>query len=73
MEKIEKDKILIQIGERISEIRINKNMSLQDVSDICNFEKPNLVRIEKGRINFTIGTLVKIANALDIELKDLIH
>jgi len=35
-------------------------------------EYNNVIRIEKRRTNFTIGTLVKIANALEVGLRDIV-
>lgn len=31
-----------------------------------------VIRVEKERTNFTIGPLVKIANALEVNLKDIV-
>lgn len=39
---------------------------------MCNFETSVMSRIEAGGSNFTIGTLNKIANALEITVKDLL-
>ena len=69
---MKKNELLIAIGNKINELREEKNLSLQDVCDICDFEKPNLVRIEKGRTNPTLWTLYKICEALHIELKDMV-
>jgi transcriptional regulator with XRE-family HTH domain len=68
-----KEEILIKIGFRIRAIREEKNISQQDLAAACNFEKSNMSRIESGRTNLTIGTLLKISEALDVKLIDLIH
>lgn len=67
-----REDILKKIGQSVRELREAKNYSLQEFSDKLDMEYNNLIRIEKGRSNFTIGTLVKIANALEVELKELI-
>ena len=69
---MKKEELLFTIGNRIRELREDKNISLQDLCDYCDFEKPNLVRIEKGRTNPTLWTLYKISAALKIELKDIV-
>ena len=69
---MKKNELLIVIGSKIKELREEKKLSLQDLCDICDFEKPNLVRIEKGRTNPTLWTLYKISEALDIELGDIV-
>ena len=70
---MKKNELLIVIGNRIKELREEKNLSLQDLCYMCDFEKPNLVRMEKGRTNPTIWTLYKICEALNIELKDIVE
>ncbi len=69
MEKIE---VLIKIGLRIKELRELKNIPQQDLAAACNFEKSNLSRIEAGRTNVTIGSLLKISKALNVRIKDLV-
>lgn len=69
---LEKNETLIRIGLKIREIRENKKISIQDLADKLEMEYNNVIRIEKGRTNFTIGTLVKIANALEVGLKDVV-
>lgn len=60
------------IGENISRIRKSRSWSSNELANRCEMEKSNLIPIEKGRINVTINTLIKIANALDVSLDDLI-
>lgn len=69
---LDKNKTLIGIGLRIREIRESQKLSIQDLADKLDMEYNNVIRIEKGRTNFTIGTLVKIANALEANLKDIV-
>jgi transcriptional regulator with XRE-family HTH domain len=63
---------LINIGKNITRIRKEKNLTSKELGYSCDIEKSNLIPIEKGRINVTIATLVKIAKALNVDLKDLI-
>ena len=67
-----KQQLLKAIGSKIKEIRIEKEVSQQQLASDCNFEKSNMSRIEAGRSNITIHTLNKIAQALDAELKDFV-
>lgn len=69
---LEKNETLIKIGLKIREIRESQKLSIQDLADKLDMEYNNVIRIEKGRTNFTIGTLVKIANALEVNLKDTV-
>lgn len=38
---------------------------------MCDIDKSALIHIEKGRINVTVKTLIKIADALEITVIDL--
>lgn len=69
---LDKQETLIGIGSNIRKLRESKNLSIQDLADKLDIEYNNVIRIEKGRTNFTIGTLVKIANALEVNLRDIV-
>lgn len=69
---MEDKKYLIKIGKNISRIRKEKGLTIKELGYQCDMEKSNIIPIEKGRINVTVNTLVKICKALDVELKDLI-
>ncbi len=64
--------IYILIGSRIKNIRENKGITQQQISDICDFEKSTVSRIEAGRTNITIKTLYKLSQSLGVEMKDLV-
>jgi transcriptional regulator with XRE-family HTH domain len=67
-----KEVALIKIGLRIRKLREEKEISQQDLAAACNFEKSNMSRIESGRTNVTIGTLLKICDVLNSKLIDII-
>ena len=69
----DKETVLSRIGVNIRNMRVEKNISQQDLAAICNFEKSNMSRIEAGRTNLTIGTLLKICEALDTKLSDIVN
>ena len=64
---------LINLGRHIRQIRERKNLSQQNLADICDLPKTTIGRIERAEMNTTIKTLVKIANALEIEPKELLN
>ena len=69
---LDKQETLNEIGYRIRRLRESKNLSIQDFADKLEIEYNNVIRIEKGRTNLTIGTVVKIANTLEVNLKDIV-
>ncbi|MGK4566308.1 helix-turn-helix domain-containing protein [Flavobacterium sp. 3HN19-14] len=56
----------IRVGKRIQEIRIEKQISQQDLAAKCNFEKSNMSRLEAGRANATLSTIETVAKALNV-------
>ena len=67
----EKD-IYILIGGRIKDIRESKGMTQQQISDICDFEKSTVSRIEAGRTNLTIKTLYKICQSMGVKMTEIV-
>jgi transcriptional regulator with XRE-family HTH domain len=68
MEKV----ILSRIGKNIRLLRLNRNMKQIELSKKCDLEKAALSRIEAGRTNLTIRTMLKISKALDIDIVELL-
>lgn len=58
------------VGQNIRTIRVTKNLSQQELADRCNFEKSNMSRIEAGRTNLTLKTILTISNVLSVPIKD---
>ena len=55
------------LGVRIRQLREEKNISQQVLADICNVPKSTIGRLERGEVNPTVKTLLKISIALNIE------
>lgn len=61
------------IGQNVTRLRKKKGLTTIELADLCDMEKSNLIPIEKGRINVTANTLLKIAQALGVEVKELFN
>jgi transcriptional regulator with XRE-family HTH domain len=61
----------INVGKQIQKLRESKGISQQDLAAKCNFEKSNMSRLEAGRVNPTLSTLGKVANALEVTLAEI--
>ncbi|MNX54919.1 anaerobic benzoate catabolism transcriptional regulator [compost metagenome] len=68
---ISEETFITNLGIHIRQLREKKGMSQQDLADDCNITQNQVGRIERAEINTTVKTLVKIANALDVEPKEL--
>ncbi len=55
----------------MSEIRKKKGVTQEQLANIVELHRTYIGFIEQGKRNPSIGNVYKIANALDIALKDL--
>lgn len=62
----------LKIGERLKQIRINRNLSLDDTAELTSVSKPMLGQIERGQSVPTITTLWKIASGLKVPLSSFL-
>jgi transcriptional regulator with XRE-family HTH domain len=61
-----KDDIAITaMGRRIRELRLSRGLSQEQLGNLAGIAVSQVGRIERGKINATLSTLVIIARALD--------
>lgn len=61
----------IKLGRRIRVLRDAQHISLRRFALMINIDYSNLSNIETGKTNVTIDSLAKIADGLEVSLKDL--
>jgi transcriptional regulator with XRE-family HTH domain len=64
--------IIKAVGNRIRQLRLEANLSQEDLANEAEIPISQIGRIERGENNPTISTLYVIADALKIELKELV-
>ena len=60
-----------KLGIRIYELRKEKSLSQEKLALKANIDRAYMHLIEKGRTNVSLELIEKIANALDINIRDL--
>jgi transcriptional regulator with XRE-family HTH domain len=60
------------IGVRIREIRTIKKISQETLANSCDIDYSQVNRMELGKVNFGISYLFRIAQALEVDPKDLL-
>lgn len=60
--------VLRELGLRIGEVRRSRGLTQEQAAEALGMLAPNYARIEQGRSNVTVDTLVRIANALDVPI-----
>ena len=67
-----KDELKIAIGKRIVKLRTKKGWSQSDLARACNKDRQAMEKLENGKVNPTIYSLLEIAEALEVDLKTLV-
>lgn len=67
------EKISVEIGRKIKELRKAKSMTLKQLGVVSGFSISFLSQLERGQTSITINSLKNIATALDVELVKFFH
>jgi len=65
------ESFLKRLGKNISSLRKKKNISQYKLAQEILTDQSNLARIEEGKVNPTVKTLLKISTSLNCKVKDL--
>lgn len=65
--------IKLKIGQRIKELREKANMSQKDLAYTADLDRSYIASIENGQRNVSIVNIEKIANALNVMLKEFFN
>ncbi|HEU4791141.1 MAG TPA: helix-turn-helix transcriptional regulator [Flavobacterium sp.] len=69
--KSEMSQEIILLGKRIEEIIKEKRLKTREVAHDADMDVENLRKYIKGKQEMKVGTMLKIVNALNIEVNDL--
>ena len=62
----------MKFGLRVREMRLQKNVSQEDLAHSAEIDRTYLQSIEKGKRNVSISTIEKISKALNVSMETLI-
>ncbi len=66
-------KIKIKIGQRIKRLRELANMSQKDLAYTADLDRSYIASVESGQRNISIVNIEKIAEALNVSLKEFFN
>lgn len=69
---MDKEQLKKKVGQSIVELRSQKGWSQSDLARACNKDRQALEKLENGKVNPTIYSLLEIAKALEVPLKKLV-
>jgi transcriptional regulator with XRE-family HTH domain len=70
--KEELQKFKIKFGENLQNLRKKKKLSLMKMSYNCSLDESNISKIEHGKSNITLSTVIELAKALNVHPKKLL-
>jgi transcriptional regulator with XRE-family HTH domain len=65
--------IKLKIGQRIKELREKAEMSQKDLAYTADLDRSYIASIENGQRNVSIVNIEKIANALNVTLREFFN
>lgn len=68
---MENREILLKFGQRVREIRKQKNLTQEDLSFKADLHRTYIGMIERAEKNITLLNIEKIAKALNVNIKEL--
>ncbi|WP_226064036.1 helix-turn-helix domain-containing protein [Kaistella polysaccharea] len=66
-----KSRISIKFGEKVREIRLSRNLSQEKLAHMADVHRTYIGMVERAEKNITLVNIEKIANALNLEIKEL--
>lgn len=67
-----RDQLKKEFGKRIIMLREQKGWSQSDFARACNKDRQAIEKLENGKVNPTLFTLLELANALEISLGEVV-
>jgi transcriptional regulator with XRE-family HTH domain len=73
MNNLRNKETLEKFGENLKTIRTSKGLTLEQLAFDADIELSQVHRVEKGKINPTLTTLIALAKGLGITLAELVN
>ncbi len=67
----DKNEFLRLFGERLGHFRTEQKLSFRELALNCNLDHSDIRKIEKGKRNIQLSTILELAKGLDIHPKEL--
>lgn len=67
---MDKNQILLRLGERVKEIRIQKGLTQTELANKIVKDHPSINKLENGKVNPSYFFLYEVANGLGVDVKE---
>lgn len=66
------NKMNIRFGEHLKSVREGKGLSLRRLADLCDLDNSNISKIEHGKFDIQLSTIIELAKGLSVHPKELL-
>lgn len=67
------EQFLKYFGENLRRLRHKQNLTQIELAERCNVDVKKIGRTERGEYNFKIGSLIVIADGLNVHISELLN
>lgn len=64
---------LSTLGKKVRELRVEQNLSQEQLADACGFDRTYISLIERGKRNISFTNLVTLAKGLGLSVSKLVE
>jgi transcriptional regulator with XRE-family HTH domain len=68
----DKERVLQGFGQHVRQLRLSKKISQEALAEMADLHRTYISDVERGVRNVSLATAFRIAQALGVELKDLV-
>ena len=65
-------KMNLRFGEHLKSVREGKGLSLRRLADLCNLDNSNISKIEHGKFDIQLSTIIELAKGLGVHPRELL-
>lgn len=66
------NKMNVRFGEHLKSVRKRKGLSLRRLAELCNMDNSNISKIEHGKFDIQLSTIIELAKGLDVHPRELL-
>lgn len=67
------NKMNVRFGEHLKSVREGKGLSLRGLADLCDLDNSNISKIEHGKFDIQLSTIVELAKGLGVHPRELLN
>lgn len=65
-------KMNVRFGEHLHAVRKDKGLSLREMGKLCSLDNSNISKIEHGKYDIQLSTIVELAKGLGVHPRELL-